>query len=180
MRVKGVVTKLFLVNAENPWAIQCIERLLGEDQRVSATCECVMVFRECSMGLRGELAEQISFQEFVTVIVDRNRFLNDSLAIEAFQRATSNVRQLPAPAPRVASPPPRKVRPATTRAVEPKAQPEPKKTPVGAGYARVAGVLTGLGYRGAQFEPILKNLSVDFENGDINEIVHVALQKLAA
>lgn len=175
MRVRGAVTKVFLVNAKNPWAVQCIERLLGEDQKVSTTCECLMVFRDCSIGIRGDLAEEISFEEFVSVIVDKDRFLNDPLTIEAFQQAISATSM-----PLLAAPPPRRPQPAPVKTVAEKAAPAPKKAIGGPGYAKVSGVLTGLGYKQAQLEPILKGLDVDFESGNVNEIVHTALQALAA
>lgn len=180
MRIKGSITKLFLVNAKNPWAVQCIERLLGDDQKVSATCECIMVFRDCSIGVRNDLVEEISLEEFISVIVDKSRFLNDGLTIEAFQRSIQQKMSVPVSVPVQRLPPPR--RPHTVPIVTERKEkaPETKKNTSGPGYQKTLGILIGIGYKSAQIEPILRKMDVDFDKDDMNEIVHIALQHMAA
>lgn len=182
MRFKGSITKILLVDAKTPWAVQCIERLLGDDQKVSDTCECISVFRDCDIGIRNDLIEEVSFQEFMEVIVDKKRLLDDGLTIEAFGNALKAPKQLKAPeSGRHIVPPPRRVRPAipiiTTVSESVKTQ-EPKRMQ-GKNYARVQGVLLGLGYKSGQVNPILDDMDINFERVSCDEIVHLALQKLA-
>lgn len=177
MTVRGSITKVFLVNAQNPWAIQCIERVLGTDQKASPTCNCLAVFRDCNIGVRSDMVEELGFQEFMEVIVDKDRFLSDSLTIHAFQKAIS-YREVPESTKR-ALPPPRRHRDAPTPVVVSKNEPEAKKTQPSARRAQVLGILTGLGYKAAQVEPVLGSLDVNFDDEDINKVVHMALQGLA-
>lgn len=176
MRVRGSITKVLLVNAHNPWAVQCVERILGEDQKASNTCECLSVFRDCSIGIRNDSIEEISFMEFMTVIVDKDRYLNDTLTIHAFEEAIkpapeSQQRQVPVP---------RRLPPVPPSQSQ-KKMPEKAKSGQGSPrYTQVLGVLTGLGYKSDQVVPVLKSLDVDFDNGDLNKIVHLALQNIAS
>jgi hypothetical protein len=192
-KVKGATQRLLLVDAKNPWAIQCMERMLGNDQRVSPTCECVLVFRDCNIGLRGDMAEEISFEEFVTVMVDPNRWLNDTCTVEAFEQAM-RAEQMPVRAAPKALPPARRATPALaptpvsrprTTAKTPRVTPPsiPAQAPMenepNPNHAKLVGVLAGMGFKQAQIEPALKKLkNAPTENFD--EMVRLALVNLAA
>lgn len=179
IRYNGSINRILLVNAKTPWAVQCMERILGEDQKVSATCECVSVFRDCSIGIRNDVIDEVPFQEFMEVMVDKKRLLDDGLAIEAFQNATITVKA-PESSMR-ALPPPRKttvVRSMITTVAEPVKKPEVKRKH-GRGFSKVHGVLLGLGYKASQVDMALREMDVDFDTLSCDEAVHQALQKLA-
>jgi hypothetical protein len=84
-------TRIILVEAQNAWAVLCIERLLLADGKVSKTCQSIGVIREYrNVGTRHEMAEEIPFVDFILDIVDMPKLMGDPLVLETFSRSMSD------------------------------------------------------------------------------------------
>lgn len=90
-REDGDETSMYhLVPAKDPWAIQTIERLLGEDSHVNQTWTHLLTIRDNSnVGSPSDQVDIVDYKHFVTEVVDSDRLLSDSLTIESFQRSLS-------------------------------------------------------------------------------------------
>jgi hypothetical protein len=88
-------TRILSVEATNPWAVLCLERLLLADGRASANCRVLQVVRDYrNVGTRDEMTEEVPFVDFMLDIADMDRFLggtnDDTLVLEAFKRSLSD------------------------------------------------------------------------------------------
>lgn len=88
-------TRILSVEASNPWAVMCMERLLLADGKASKNCRVLQVVREYkNVGTRDEMAEEIPFVDFMLDIADMDKLLgeaqDDALVLEAFKNALSD------------------------------------------------------------------------------------------
>jgi len=82
--------RILLVKAENPWAVQTIERVAWEGQ-VNPTCELLSVHREVTdLGTRSDLAEEIGYVDFMLDIVETSRLLEDVSITTAFDQSLTD------------------------------------------------------------------------------------------
>lgn len=181
-QVNGSYRRMLLVEAKNPWAIQCMERILGSDQRVSPTCHCILVFRDCDIGRRHDMAEEISLQEFVETMVEPSRLLDDSCTVQALthalapERPVAVVRALPPPKKTEQKPEPKKSAEKTEKNKE---EPAKEDANTVALRSKLSGVLSGMGFKADQYGPVVRALDVN-SGSDINTLVRLSLQKLVA
>lgn len=92
--------RVILVEAKSHAAVAFVERVVSDDNRASATCELLTAHRQCpTIGIRSDMAEEVSFDDFACDIVDREKVDRDPLAMQAYQEAISAV-----PSPRASSP----------------------------------------------------------------------------
>lgn len=87
--------RILSVEATNPWAVLCMERLLLGDGKASENCQVLQVIREYgNVGTRSEMAEEVPFMDFILDIADMDRLLgggqDDALVLEAFKNALSD------------------------------------------------------------------------------------------
>jgi len=87
-------TRILTVEATNPWAVLCLERLLLTDGKASDNCRVLQVIREYrNVGTRDEMTEEVPFMDFMLDIADTDRLLggtnDDVLIMEAFKNALS-------------------------------------------------------------------------------------------
>jgi len=86
----AIGTKLLLVEADNPYAVATIERILvNNNQMVSETCRVLCVFRNCDSGIRDESVDEVFYIEFITDIVDPNHILNDDITSTCFGKSVN-------------------------------------------------------------------------------------------
>src|SRR5512135_423243 len=88
-------TRILSVEATNPWAVLCLERLLLVDGKVSDNCRVLQAIRDYrNVGTRDEMAEEVPFVDFMLDIADMDRMLggsnDDALIVECFQRSLSD------------------------------------------------------------------------------------------
>lgn len=84
----GALNRFILVEANNAWAVQTIERILLADQKASDNCRCLGVYRNpTSVGTRDDMLEEVSFVDFMLDIVDPARLLGSPLVSTGFNRA---------------------------------------------------------------------------------------------
>ena len=84
-------TRIILVEAQNAWAVLCIERLLLADGKVSKICQSIGIVREYrNVGTRHEMAEEIPFVDFILDIVDMSKLMGDPIVLETFSRSMSD------------------------------------------------------------------------------------------
>lgn len=89
--------RVILVEAKNHAAVAFIERIVSDDVRASATCELLTVHRQCpTIGIRSDMADEVSFDDFACDIVDREKVDRDPLALRAYQEAVSAAPSSPA------------------------------------------------------------------------------------
>lgn len=87
----GTVSRLLLVEAKTPWAVQTLERIVAKDGRAAPDCELLTVHRQCpSIGIRSDFVEEVEYTDFVTDHVELSRLLTDSLSIHAFQQSLTD------------------------------------------------------------------------------------------
>jgi hypothetical protein len=85
----GTPVRFLLVEAENPWAVAAIEKILLRDARISNNCRIIAVFRDHRFaGVRDELLEEISFVDFIVEMVDSER-LQDPIVSFCMKKALS-------------------------------------------------------------------------------------------
>lgn len=87
----GRVARFLLVEANNPAAVICIERILMMDGgRVSDNCRVICVFRDCrNVGTRDDLMNEVPYVDFMQDIVNPDFILNDSITSSAFSQSLS-------------------------------------------------------------------------------------------
>jgi len=167
------VARLLLVEAKNPWAVQALERVAGQDGMVSGNCELLTVHRQCpSIGIRSGLVSEVDYVDFVTDIVDPGLIAGDQWAAAAFQRSLSPEdrdralrkmgRPAPAPAPAGAQVIPFRQAPATPD-----------------NYQDVLAALTDLGYRKAQAKRAVDALGPRVNAMPLEDAIKAALQGCA-
>lgn len=85
----GRVVRFLLVEANNPSAVICIERILMMDEgRVSDNCRVICVFRDCrNVGTRDDLMNEVPYVDFMQDIVRPEFILNDSATSAAFTQS---------------------------------------------------------------------------------------------
>lgn len=87
--VKGK-SKSLVVEAKNSWAVALLERLSGQDQKVSPFCSLSMVVRNHrNVGVRSPDAIEVSLVDFVLDIVDRDKLLDDIGSMMSFAKCLS-------------------------------------------------------------------------------------------
>ncbi|MGH9919152.1 MAG: RuvA C-terminal domain-containing protein [Nitrososphaerales archaeon] len=84
--------RVLVVEATNPWAVLCLERLLLVDGKVSDFCHVLTVIRDFrNVGMRSDTAEEVPFMDFMTDIVDPYRLAggvdDDGLILKCFKEA---------------------------------------------------------------------------------------------
>lgn len=109
----GAPRKFLLVEANNRWAVQTMEWVLGDGQSASATCRCMAIFRDLqSLGTRDDMMEEVQYADFMLDMVDPDRLaqvedaFNWSLSDEEREYvncklAAADEAPAPAPAPAV-------------------------------------------------------------------------------
>lgn len=84
----GVPSKFVLVEANNRWAVQAVEWVVGDGQAASPTCRCMAVFRDLqSLGTRDDMLEEVPYADFMLDMVDPNRLATIE---DAFNRSLSD------------------------------------------------------------------------------------------
>ncbi len=142
--------RLILVEAPNHAAVSFLERV-SCDGGVSPTCHLMTVHRGADVGIRSDLAEEISFSDFANDMVDRQLVDRDALAREAYAEAVSPPRALP-PRPKKAEP-----------------------TARGNVYQGVLAALGELGYKRGQAEAMMESLG-NVEGRPLADVLKAALQ----
>lgn len=84
----GAPRKFVLVEANNRWAVQTVEWVLGDGQAASPTCRCMAIFRDLqSLGTRDDMLEEVPYADFMLDIVDQDRLAQVE---DAFNRSLSD------------------------------------------------------------------------------------------
>jgi hypothetical protein len=83
--------RILSVEATNPWAVLCLERILLVDGKVSPNCYVLQVVRDHrDLGTRHDMVQEPTFAEFCLDIVDPDRMFCDAVILEAFKNALSD------------------------------------------------------------------------------------------
>ncbi len=87
-------SRILAVEAKNPWAVLCLERLLLVDGKASDKCRAIQVIRDYrDVGTRDEMVEEVPFVDFMLDIADMDRLMgggnDDALILAAFKNALS-------------------------------------------------------------------------------------------
>jgi hypothetical protein len=84
----GILIRLLMVEAKNPWAIQTLERIVLEDGKVSPTCELLSVAKHCTeLDTRSETTVKVKYVDFLLDIVEPRRLIKDALVATAFDKS---------------------------------------------------------------------------------------------
>jgi hypothetical protein len=84
----GAPRKFILVEANNRWAVQAVEWVLGDGQAVSPTCRCMAIFRDLqSLGTRDDMLEEVPYADFMIDMVDPERLAQIE---DAFNRSLTD------------------------------------------------------------------------------------------
>jgi hypothetical protein len=159
-------SKLLLVEAENECAVAAIERLVAVDGYVNPSCELLSVHRQCvSIGIRSDMADQLSYIEFMSDVVEYSRYKNDKLAMEAFQNSLSpKDRELAID---------RLTRKPTSRLVQ-------TMKPRSSSMQEAEAILIDLGYKSNQVRRMIQELDADTMALPLEALIKAILQKQAA
>ena len=85
------VARILIVEAKGPWAVQTIEMIVNEDQKVSKNCTLLAVGRDHrNIGIRSPLVCQVAYVDFMIDIVDHGRLLDNAAIATAFSRSLSD------------------------------------------------------------------------------------------
>ena len=166
----GRISRLLLVEARNAWAVQTLERI-AYDGKASPNCELLTVHRECDIGIRSRMVEEVQYVDFMLDVVHPDRLLRDALVTTGFQhsltpeeveharRKMDQTLPAAAPAPVLALPAP---------------APRPFG-PESANYQNALAALTDLGYKQGQARKVLNGLDSDAEDMSLESLVKLAL-----
>lgn len=104
----GAPRKFVLVEANNRWAVQAVEWVLGDGQAASPTCRCMAIFRDLqSLGTRDDMMEEVPYADFMLDMVDPDRLaqvedgFNRSLSDEEREYVNRKLAAAEAPVPAV-------------------------------------------------------------------------------
>ena len=87
----GNITRVLIVEAKNTWAVQTLERVAGNDNKVNDHCELMTVGRNCSsIGTRSDKAVEVSYIDFILDIVEPGRLLEDYYISTTFDRSLTD------------------------------------------------------------------------------------------
>jgi hypothetical protein len=82
--------RLILVEATNAWAVALVERLCGNEQRVSEYCSLQAVIRDHgSIGTRSGTASEVQLVDFVLDVADRSLLVEDVIIMYSLSMALS-------------------------------------------------------------------------------------------
>ena len=82
--------RLILVEATNAWAVVLIERICGNEQRVSEYCSLQAVIRDhTSVGTRSSTSSEVQLVDFVLDVADRHLLVEDVVTMYSFSMALS-------------------------------------------------------------------------------------------
>lgn len=177
-------TRILTVEATNPWAVLCLERLLLTDGKASDNCRVLQVIREYrNVGTRDEMTEEVPFMDFMLDIADMDRLLggtdDDVLVLEAFKNALSDTERQAA-------------------AIKLEAQQQSAPRDIFAGYqsetvaAKVPGIesegqseklttaLVGLGFKKADVRQFVASLGDQAHTESLHSLLRQGLRALAA
>lgn len=72
----GTPVRFLLVEAEDPWAVATLEKILLWDGKVNDTCRIIAIFRDHRVaGVRDDLIEEVPYTDFMLDIVDPERLM---------------------------------------------------------------------------------------------------------
>ena len=168
----GRISRLLLVETRNAWAVQTLERI-AYDGKASPNCELLTVHRECDIGIRSNMVEEVQYVDFMLDMVHPDRLLRDALVTTGFQRsltpeevayAKQKMSESPC-APMLAS-----------------SEPEVLESfgPESANYQNVLAALTDLGYKQGQARKVLSELGPEAADMKLEDLVKLALQQCRA
>jgi hypothetical protein len=87
---EGAIRKFIIVEANNRLAVHTIERVIAPTQAASETCRCIAIFRGLeSLGTRDSLLEEVPYVDFMLDIVSQDLLMDDSAAVEGFNKSLS-------------------------------------------------------------------------------------------
>jgi len=177
MTVGGRITRLLLVEARNPQAVQTVERIVGVDGKASAGCELMTVHRQCpSIGIRSGSVSEVEYVDFMVDVVDPARITSDPLTAKAFQDSLSPeereraLRKMSAPAPAAVT----RVVPGMAKVIpirQPKFDPAESRN-----YQDALAALMDLGYKKPQAKKAVDALGRRVDEMDLEDAIKAALQ----
>jgi hypothetical protein len=167
------ISRLLLIEARNAWAVQTIERI-AHDGKASPNCNLLTVHRECDIGIRSDMVEEIQYVDFMLDIVHPDRLLRDALITTGFQRSLTSEE--------VAYAKQKMGNPSCVPTVL--ALPEPKTVlefgPESPNYQNVLAALTDLGYKQGQARKVLSEFGPEAADMELEDLVKLALQQCRA
>jgi len=174
----GAPVRFLLVEAENPWAVATLEKVLLRDARVSDNCRIIAVFRDHRVaGVRDELLEEVPFADFMVDIVDPERIdgspvvqacFSKSLEPEARAHVLRRLEEIgSAAAPRASA--------------EPKARPLTAAPPASYGNEEVlTSALCNMGFKKAEVRKFVSSVGPRLHSDPVPELIREGLRSLAA
>lgn len=178
MTVGGRIARLLLVEAKNAEAVQTVERIVGSDGHVSASCELLTVHRQCpSIGIRSGSVSETDYVDFMVDVVDPARITSDPLTAKSFQDSLSPeerdraLRKMDAVPVRPALPAPPS-QPAMAKVI-PIRRFDPAES---RNYQDVMAALTDLGYKKPQAKKAVDALGRRVDEMGLEEAIKAALQ----
>jgi hypothetical protein len=168
--------KLILVEAENSWAVQVIERILLQDKTVSPTCRVLAVFRNVTnIGLRtDDDIESINYVDFMIDKVEPSRILADSAMSYSFRCSLSDAEC------KKASQKLAKELEGKPRAGELDMKTEGPNPSSKNKLIRLEGGLLGLGFKKSQISAWMKDSKSKVETHTVEELIRSAISEMTS
>jgi hypothetical protein len=177
--------RLYLVEADNSWKVQVLERLLSEDGSVSPTCQNLAIFRNNEDNARrSERVEVIEYARFMTDMVQSSRLLVDSamsysyrcsLSSEEAEWTSRRLEELIREEGMEAQAP---VIPMTAQSRE--EAPSVSSQAIENKISRLEGGLVGLGFKKTQIKKWVSSLTSNDLNEDLDSLMRLGITQFTA
>jgi hypothetical protein len=167
----GALVRFILVEANNPYAVAAIERvLIQNEQRVSENCRALCIFRDTTTnGIRDGLVEEIPYIDFMTDIVEPGWLLADPVNVSCFNRSISAEEKEYALA---------KTR-MLGQAPEVEATPMVEASEPGQ-RVRLLAALTGMGFKKTAVSKFVDSLGARVDHAPLPDLLREGLRSLAS
>jgi len=178
----GAPVRFLLVEAENPWAVAALEKILLRDARVSDNCRIIAVFRDHRVaGVRDDLLEEVPFTDFMVDIVDPERLesqvvqacFSKSLEPKAREYVLGRIREAESGVHTVSRTAAPARRPAPVPALSLQLPPS--------GNAEVlTSALCNMGFKRAEVKKFVSSVGPRVESDPVPDLIREGLKSLAA